>query len=718
MVVLSFLIAPFRRVAVGALILVSAAVLVAHVSLETLLADYLEALPGPTGAFLESSLLIAVLYSALHLLLYRPMALRIGALEQTAEALRAGEEHYRRIVETANEGVWVIDAESKTVFVNAKMAAMLGYAVDEMLEQPVFAYMGAENESMLRRMRQRRRRGVAEQYELQLLRKDGTALWTLVSAAPRYDTGGRYAGGLAMVTDISACKRADEALRASEERYRGLAEASLDIIFVIDRAGFLRYINTFGARMHGARPSEIVGRHLEDLFPPAVADRQECILRKVFEGGEPVSDEMTVPFRDREIRVSAWLVPLKDGDGEVSAVMGIARDITERKRLEEELAYRYNEARHLADHDPVTGLLNHRAIHARLEQEVQRAGRNDRPLSVMVMDLDGFKLFNDTYGHPAGDTVLQGIAAIMKGNAREFDLLGRYGGDEFTAILPDTDAEGALALAERFRAGLREHPYRVADGPPIPLHMSFGVATCPKDGCEPHELIGCADANLYESKQRGGDTITSSETSSTMGDVKLSAFGVLDVLVTAVDRKDHYTRTHSEQVADYIVAIAQAMGLSEESQRTLRVAGLLHDVGKIGVPDRVLRKPGRLDEDELAFVQQHVTLGKMIINEVPNLTDVIAAVGSHHERVDGLGYPRGLKNGEIPLLGRIMAVADAYSAMTTDRPYRKGINPDEARAELLRAAGTQLDPDIVRIFLRVLDEKGQSSGEGTEIHVA
>ena len=241
------------------------------------------------------------------------------------------------------------------------------------------------------------------------------------------------------------------------------------------------------------------------------------------------------------------------------------------------------------------------------------------------MDLDDFKRFNDNYGHPVGDEVLQQTAALLEENAQEADLVGRYGGDEFTVILPETDMEGAIALAQRLRAAVQEYPYRTSAGLAVPLRMSFGIATYPADASQPHELIGRADANLYESKQQGGDAITTSEASVHAGDIRVGLFGVLDGLITAVDHKDDYTRKHSVHVADYAIAIAQGLGLSEESQRTLRIASLLHDVGKIGIPDCVLRKPGRLDEEELAIIRQHATLGELIIKEVPSLSEVVAA---------------------------------------------------------------------------------------------
>lgn len=184
----------------------------------------------------------------------------------------------------------------------------------------------------------------------------------------------------------------------------------------------------------------------------------------------------------------------------------------------------------------------------------------------------------------------------------------------------------------------------------------------------------------------------------------MGSFSVLDGLVTTVDKKDHYTRRHSDDVTELAVVLASKIGLSVETQRSVRMAGLLHDIGKVGVPDHILRKPAELNDEERKVVRNHVTLGELIIQGIPNQAEVVGAVSSHHERYDGKGYPRGLRGENIPLLGRILSVTDAYSAMTTDRPYRKALPVGEAKAELCRVAGTQLDPELVDAFLDALEE--------------
>ena len=208
---------------------------------------------------------------------------------------------------------------------------------------------------------------------------------------------------------------------------------------------------------------------------------------------------------------------------------------------------------------------------------------------------------------------------------------------------------------------------------------------------------------MYSSKQAGGNAATSAHaTDSGFLADQNSTFSVLEGLANAVDAKDHYTRIHSEQVAHHALRLAESLGLTAEQKRMLRVASLLHDVGKIGIPDRILRKPGALNQEGRGVISQHPLLGEMIIREVPHLSDMIDAVRHHHERYDGKGYPRGLQGEKIPFLSRLIAVADAYSAMTLDRPYRSALSREEAIAELRRCAGTQLDPDLVSAFIEGL----------------
>jgi len=375
-----------------------------------------------------------------------------------------------------------------------------------------------------------------------------------------------------------------------------------------------------------------------------------------------------------------------------------------------------NEARNLADRDPLTELYNHRYIHQRLYSEAERSARTERPLSILMLDLDNFKMFNDTYGHPSGDEVLKRVANLMRRCFRDSDVVGRYGGDEFMVVLPETNLEQALRAAERLRSMLAKERFSEDGSASLPIQFSCGVAAFPEDSREVLELVAIADGNLYQSKAQGDGQITAR----TLKDVDhtslhVEGFDLLRSMIIAIDNKDRYTRRHSEEVTEYSLQLARAMKLGGEMLQTIHISGLLHDVGKIGVPDRVLRKPGKLNDEEFKVMKQHPVVGALIVGAMPGMEDVVLGVRHHHERYDGRGYPDALAGEEIPLIGRIMAVGDAFSAMTTSRPYRKGLSEEEALAQIQAGLGTQFDPEIGALFirLRTASAAGKAAGAPT-----
>jgi diguanylate cyclase (GGDEF)-like protein/putative nucleotidyltransferase with HDIG domain len=353
----------------------------------------------------------------------------------------------------------------------------------------------------------------------------------------------------------------------------------------------------------------------------------------------------------------------------------------------------------MADQDGLTGLYNHKAIHRLLEETL--ADRNIDVTSLMMIDMDGFKLINDTFGHLLGDNVLRHLSAALKQACSESDIIGRCGGDEFMIVLPRKKSSQASSTARAIREHLTSHPFSAPDGSKLPLALCIGIADTLSAGNSPASLVSAADSALYEGKHRGGDHVTLHMSHATEdGEPVSNSYDVLDGLITAIDHKDHYTKRHSEDVTAYALKIVGALGLSGETLHAVRVAGLLHDIGKIGVPDFILRKPGKLTAGEYEVMKGHVTLSTLIIHGLPRMNDILDAVSNHHERWDGAGYPRGLAGNDIPLLGRVMAIADAYSAMTLDRPYRAAMTPEEALIEIENCSNTQFDPELVPIFVK------------------
>ena len=363
--------------------------------------------------------------------------------------------------------------------------------------------------------------------------------------------------------------------------------------------------------------------------------------------------------------------------------------------------------------DPLTGLLNRRAFEEIFGVELARALRSDRPLSVVVGDLDGFKLVNDRLGHHEGDAALQTLAAEMEKWKRRIDVAARIGGEEFALLLPETDERGAFLVAERLRRAV----HRAFGEAPVPLTISFGVATYPEHGDEADLLLRAADQALYAAKDLGKDrsVLYSAEVTRMLegpegrgrdrGELQLAT---VVGLAEALDIRDTGTAAHSHTVGRYARLMAEELGMQAEHVERIRLAGILHDVGKIGISDRVLTKPGPLTDDEWQEMRTHPEIAARLLAR-SEFDDLRAWIMAHHERPDGTGYPRGLEDGEIPLEAKILAVADAYEAMTADRVYRPALAEEAARAELTTGSGSQFDGEVVQALLRAIDRELDST---------
>jgi len=372
-----------------------------------------------------------------------------------------------------------------------------------------------------------------------------------------------------------------------------------------------------------------------------------------------------------------------------------------------ENAQLYAQATIRANTDGLTGLYNHRHFHERLEQEIARGSRFGSIFSLIMLDIDLFKAYNDIYGHLAGDDVLRRIGRYIESSIRSIDLAFRYGGEEFAIILPETSIEAATRVAERIRKTIESKTSSRA----MPITVSLGIASWPADGVMKEEIIARADAALYRAKQAGRNrTCLSSDEGNTETpsisiepETRPRALSIIYALAATVDAKDHYTYGHSRKVSEYSVAMAEALGLPQDRIATIRAASLLHDIGKVGIPDSILSKQGPLTDEEWEPVKVHPKLGVEILRHIIDLVNCLPAILHHHERYDGKGYPSGLKGENIPLEGRILAVADAYDAMTSPRPYREQLSPQQAINELKRCAGTQFDPELVEVFCRIIE---------------
>jgi diguanylate cyclase (GGDEF)-like protein/putative nucleotidyltransferase with HDIG domain len=371
-----------------------------------------------------------------------------------------------------------------------------------------------------------------------------------------------------------------------------------------------------------------------------------------------------------------------------------------------------------ASTDPLTGLLNRRGFHSALEVELARSDRGGRPVSLVLGDCDFFKQLNDTLGHTAGDEALLAIGRMLEGERRRTDVAARIGGEEFALVLPETDQHEAFMVAERVRTRM----VALFAGRPVPLTMSFGVATYPQHAAAEDELLRAADDALYAAKALGRDrsVIHSAEIEGILAagrdgaDARHQAqLATVLNLAEALDMRDTGTARHSQTVGRLCEEMARRLGLERDRVDRIRIAGVLHDIGKIGVADSILRKPGPLTDEEFEAMRKHPEIGARILGG-SGLEDIRQWILAHHERPDGRGYPYGLTGEEIPLEARILAVGDSYEAMTSDRVYRRSIGSEAACAELRRCAGGQFDSGVVAAFLEVLEERaGGASSTGS-----
>ena len=367
--------------------------------------------------------------------------------------------------------------------------------------------------------------------------------------------------------------------------------------------------------------------------------------------------------------------------------------------------------RRLAEHDPLTGLRNRRNFETDIDGHI--AGSGGTPVSLLICDLDNFKRINDSLGHAAGDEVLRRFASVLQAHRRGSDLPTRLGGEEFALVLPGCDGDAALSVAERLRLATAAE----FEGFEARVSVSIGVATTGGELSCASELSRAAFRALWAAKRLGRDRcIVYHEQTLEMLDALRDEAAAGEQLAAAVllaetlDLRDVGTARHCETVGHYAEQIALALDFPAARVARVRAAGVLHDIGKLGISDGILHKPGKLDDHEWAEMKRHPELGARIL-EHANLRDIAGWVRAHHERVDGRGYPAALSAGEIPIEARILAVADAYEAMTADRPYRRALAADVAQEELRRNAGGQFDPAIVDAFLGVLADGGAAAPE-------
>lgn len=471
--------------------------------------------------------------------------------------------------------------------------------------------------------------------------------------------------------------RWNEELASANDRFQRVIEnAPMVAIHGFDGQGTILYWNRAAEDLYGFSREEVLGRRMS---APPLAGCFGNPLQQAVAGCQAHTRAPSIREREVSTRgggrrtVLSCLLSLPK-TGATGEYMRMEVDISERKGMEEQLKY-------FSLHDNLTGLYNRNFFEqelARLDQQAAGA------IGIIICDLDGLKVVNDTLGHQSGDAMLMAVAGILKSMVRSQDVVARIGGDEFALLLKGADQALMAAMIGKIRHNIESFNRRQAS---LPVSLSLGFAVSGEVHSPVFALFKDADHHMYREKLHRSQSNRSA---------------VVQTLMKALEARDYITEGHGVRLQSMVVALAENLGLPNHQIRDLQLLAQFHDIGKVGIKDHILFKPGSLTAEEMASMQQHCDIGYRIALASPDLVPIADWILKHHEWWDGSGYPLGLKGEEIPLACRMLGIADAFDAMTSDRPYRRALSVDEALAELIRCAGSQFDPFLVVRFREVL----------------
>ncbi len=627
------------------------------------------------------------------------------------EALRISEARFRAMCEAIPLGILITDAQGNCHYANPAWGNMTGISPSITEGTGWLAAIHPDDRiHASAAWHDAVRAGIPYDSILRIQKTTGAICWMHLRAVGMY-TDGQLQSYVATGEDITEFSQAQEAINEYQRFIENVVNATPDIIYIYDlREQRNIYVNREIYLVLGYHPEEIgtLGTTFTQVFiypEDNTALQAHATMRDSLPPGQFAEVEYRMRHKDGSYR---WLwsretIFSRDEQGAPTQVFGIAQDITHRKFLEAERERLLSEAEDRADHDALTWLYNHGSFHRRLAEEERRARGSNSTFGIAVLDVDNFKFFNDAYGHAAGDEVLLKVAQVLKSACRGTDIVGRVGGDEFAVLMPGLTSATVEEAGYRLRRAIGKLGYRPHESQSdVPLGLAVGVAVFPEEGSTAADVYRVADEKLYQAKHGSKRSALRAEELRRQAEDLIPGFAMIDALVSAVDSKDRYTRRHSEDVLLYVTRLAEAIRLPEVECSALSLAALLHDVGKIAIPDKILRLPGALSPEQFEMIKQHAPLGASIVASVPGLEATIDAVRHHHEAWDGSGYPDNLAGENIPFTARLLAIADSYSAMTTDRPYRKGLSHANALHILQEGSGKQWDPALVVAFCQAL----------------
>lgn len=462
-------------------------------------------------------------------------------------------------------------------------------------------------------------------------------------------------------------------LRNSENRIKALFKALPDMIFILNPQGiFLDYHHESTDALY-VPPEAFIGKSINDVFPKELADKFIKSISNLFKTTETQFEEYSLNLHSQIRHFEARLVQC-----DTNSIMVIVRDITERKNAEARIY-------EMSMHDNLTGVTNRNYF----ENELERYENETEDLSnfaMVICDLDGLKLINDTLGHSVGDEYLCIVASILRSCFRKEDIIARIGGDEFGILMNNTSPEEIKKIKININKNI-EHVNK--SNKLVPVSLSFGYAIYKEEYKNLREMFKEADTYMYRQKLHHHQSAKSE---------------IVQVLMKMLEVRDFITEGHGDRLQELASKLAESAGMSDNEIKDMSLLAQFHDIGKVGISDAILFKPGKLTQEETVEMRRHTEIGYRIAQSSPDLMHISDWIFKHHEWWNGEGYPFGLKEENIPIQCRILSIVDAYDAMTNDRPYRKALEKETAVAELKRCAGIQFDPILVDKFIDILNK--------------
>jgi len=586
------------------------------------------------------------------------------------------EQKYRLLFDNAAEVITVIQ-DNRIKMCNPMGPALTGYSHDEIMSLPLINFIHPDDRHIanVSRFQKKNWEEVNRKYNFRVIKKDNTFSWVEMNTINILWEGKPAA--LSFFADITIRKGAEDALRLSEEKYRLLTEFASDVIWVYNTAkNRFTYMSPTVFQLRGLTVEEAMNETLEQSMSPHSYNE---VKRHLIKGTGEIAANLDNPksYVNQIQQVSAagayvWVEVSSrfrcNADGDIE-VVGISRNIEARKKAEAEILY-------LSYRDQLTGLANRRFYEEKLKQ-IDSA--ENLPVTLVMVDLNGLKLTNDAFGHSYGDLLLMKASNILSDVCTGDDTAARIGGDEFMLILPKCStarAENIVAQINKAVSGEKINN--------IILSVSIGFAVKSDPVEDINDIFRKAEDNMYKSKLYESSSMRSN---------------TIDLIMNTLYEKNNREMHHSTRVSQICEAIAAKMDFDQDDINQIRLAGLMHDIGKIGIDEQILNKPGMLTSIEWLEMHRHSEIGYRILSSVNEFSEIAEHVLAHHERWDGKGYPKGLSGEEIPLKSRIIAIADSYDAMTSDRTYRKGLSIKEAAEEIKKCSGTQFDAVIAKIFV-------------------